>query len=110
MTATPTAWPATRTRRRRSSKGSMNARINITLMTPDASLAATISSALHANGHVIAGAPIRDLRDLAPQLGRVPVPVALIDLDPLPHQILPQLERIIARFPSTRFVALASNV
>ena len=88
----------------------MNARINITLMTPDASLAATLSDALHTNGHVIAGAAIRDLRDLAPQLARVPVPVALIDLDPSPHQLLPQLERIIARFPMTRFVALSSSV
>src|SRR4051794_38192599 len=88
----------------------MNARINITLMTPDASLAAAVSTALHGNGHVIAGPPIRDLRDLAPQLGRVPVPLALIDLDPSPHQVLPQLERIIARFPTTRFVALSSSV
>ena len=88
----------------------MNARINITLMTPDASLAAAVSAALHANGHVIAGPPVRDLRDLAPQLGRVAVPVCLIDLDPAPHQMLPQLERIIARFPATRFVALASHV
>jgi pilus assembly protein CpaE len=88
----------------------MNARINITLMTPDASVAAAVSAALHANGHVVAGAPVRDLRDLAPQLGRSPVAIVLIDLDPSPHQMLPQLERIIARFPTTRFVALASNV
>jgi pilus assembly protein CpaE len=88
----------------------MNARINITLMTPDASLAAEVSAALHANGHVVAGPPVRDLRDLAPQLGRVPVPICLIDLDPQPQQVLPHLERIIARFPATRFVALSSTV
>lgn len=88
----------------------MNARINITLMTPDASLPAAVSAALQANGHVVAGAAIRDLRDLAPQLGRSPVPIVLIDLDPQPQQVLPHLERIIARFPTTRFVALASNV
>jgi pilus assembly protein CpaE len=88
----------------------MNARINITLMTPDASLASAVSAALHANGHVVAGPPVRDLRDLAPQLGRVPVPVVLVDLDPAPNQVLPQLERIIARFPTTRFVALSSSV
>ncbi len=88
----------------------MNARINITLMTPDASLASAVSTALHANGHVVAGPPVRDLRDLAPQLGRAPVPICLIDLDPAPHQVLPQLERIIARYPATRFVALSSTV
>ena len=88
----------------------MNARINITLMTPDAALAAAVSAALHANGHVVAGPPVRDLRDLAPHLGRVPVPICLIDLDPAPHQVLPHLERIIARFPATRFVALSSTV
>jgi hypothetical protein len=88
----------------------MNARINITLMTPDASLASAVSAALHANGHVVAGPPVRDMRDLAPQLGRSPVPVVLVDLDPAPHQVLSQLERIIARHPTTRFVALSSSV
>jgi pilus assembly protein CpaE len=38
------------------------------------------------------------------------VPICLIDLDPAPQQVLPQLERIIARFPTTRFVALSSTV
>jgi pilus assembly protein CpaE len=88
----------------------MNARINITLMTPDASLASAVSAALHANGHVVAGPPVRDMRDLAPQLGRSPVPVVLVDLDPSPHQVLAQLERIIARHPTTRFVALSSSL
>jgi pilus assembly protein CpaE len=88
----------------------MNARINITLMTPDASLAATVAAALHANGHVVAGPPVRDLRDLAPQLARAAVPICLIDLDPAPQQVLPHLERIIARFPATRFVALSSTL
>ncbi|MEO6434641.1 MAG: AAA family ATPase [Tepidisphaeraceae bacterium] len=88
----------------------MKARTNITLMTPDASLAAAVSAALHANGHVVSEPPVRDLRDLAPQLGRAPVPIVLIDLDPQPQQVLPQLERIIARFPATRFIALSSTL
>src|SRR5688500_730131 len=88
----------------------MNARINITLMTPDATLASAVSAALHGNGHVVTDPPIRDLRDLAPQLGRTPVPIVLIDLDPHPQQVLPHLERIIERFPTTRFVALSSTL
>jgi pilus assembly protein CpaE len=34
----------------------------------------------------------------------------LVDLDPQPQQMLPQLERIVARFPTSRFVALASTL
>ena len=87
-----------------------NGRINITLMTPDGSVAAAVASALQSNGHVLSGPAVRDLRDLPLQLGRSPVPVVLVDLDPHPQQVLPQLERIVARFPQTRFVALSSTL
>ena len=88
----------------------MSARTNVTLMTPDGSLASAVSAALQVNGHVLAGPAVRDLRDLTAQLGRAPTPIVLIDLDPQPQQVLPHLERIVARFPATRFVALASAV
>jgi pilus assembly protein CpaE len=88
----------------------MSVRTSITLMSPDPSVAAAVSSALENNGHVLGGPTVQDLRDLSAQLGRSPVPIVLIDIDPEPQQILPLLERIVARFPTTRFVALASNV
>jgi pilus assembly protein CpaE len=87
-----------------------NARINITLMTPDGLVAAAVASALQSNGHVLTAPTVRDLRELPVQLGRAPVPVVLVDLDPHPQQVLPQLERIVARFPQTRFVALSSTL
>ena len=70
-----------------------NARINITLMTPDGSVAAAVASALQSNGHVLTAPTVRDLRELPVQLGRAPVPVVLVDLDPHPQQVLPQRER-----------------
>ena len=88
----------------------MTTRTNVTLMTPDASLAASVATALQTNGHVLSGPTVRDLRELPVQLGRAPVPIVLIDLDPQPQQVLPHLERMVARFPATRFVALASSI
>src|SRR5688500_8371495 len=88
----------------------MSSRINVTLMSPDPTVATAVTAALQSNGHVLAGPAVRDLRDLAAQLTRSPAPIVLIDLDPQPQQVLPHLERIIARFPTTRFIALASTV
>jgi len=69
-----------------------------------------VTLALQSNSHVLAGPALRDLRELPAQLGRSPVPIVLVDLDPQPHQVLPHLERLVARFPMTRFVALCSTV
>ena len=86
----------------------MSSRVNVTLMSPDPTVATAVTAALQANGHVLAGPAVRDLRDLAAQLTRTPVSIVLIDLDPQPQQVLPHLERIIARFPTTRFIALSN--
>src|SRR5688500_16569460 len=88
----------------------MNARTNVTLMTPDPSVATAVAAALQSNGHVITSPTHRDLRELSAQLGKTPVPIALIDLDPNPQEMLPHLERIISRFPATRFVALSTTL
>jgi pilus assembly protein CpaE len=88
----------------------MNAQTHIALMTPDAAVTTAVTAALQSNGHVLAGPAIRDVRDLSAQLSRSPVPIALIDLDPNPSEVLPHLERIISHFPATRFVALANTL
>ena len=88
----------------------MSTQTQIALMTPDALVAAAVTSALQSNGHVLAGPALRDPRDLLAQLGRAASPIVVVDLDPNPQEILRQLERIILRFPSSRFVALCSAV
>ena len=88
----------------------MNARTHITLMTSDPSVVTAVTAALQSNGHALNGPAVRDVRELPAQLTRVPVPIVLIDLDPQPQQVLPHLELIVARFPSTRFVALSTSV
>ena len=85
-------------------------RVQVSLMTSDASVATAVESALKPNGHVLAGPAVRDLRDLPVQLGRAPTSIVLVDLDPQPQQIMPQLERVVARFPTSRFVALSSTM
>ena len=83
---------------------------NVTLMTPDPSVATAVTAALQSNGHVVTGPPIADLRELAAQLAKSQPPIVLIDLDPHPQQVLPHLERIVSRYPATRFVALSTTL
>jgi pilus assembly protein CpaE len=64
---------------------------------------------LQSNGHVVTGT-VRDVRDLLAQLGRAPTPIVLVDLDPQPQQVLPHLERLVSRFPTSRFVALSTTL
>ncbi len=86
----------------------MSTQTNVLLMTPDSSVAAAVNTALQSNGHVVLGSPLRDLRDLAAQLGKTPTSIVLVDLDPSPQQMLPNLERMVGRFPASRFVALST--
>jgi pilus assembly protein CpaE len=79
-------------------------------MTPDPSVADAVSSALQSNGHVLTGPTTHDMRDLLSQLGRAATPIVLVDLDPQPQQVLPQLERLVSRFPTSRFVALSTTL
>ena len=90
----------------------MATHVNVTLMTPDASVAAAVEAAFRSNGHVLAGAALRDVRDLAAAMGRsaVALPVVVVDLDPQPQEVLREIERIAARYPQTRFVALAATM
>jgi pilus assembly protein CpaE len=78
-------------------------------MTADPSIAAAIASSLQANGHVLES-PVRDVRELMTQLSRAATPIVLVDLDPHPQDMLRQVERIVARFPSSRFVALSTSL
>ena len=88
----------------------MSTQTQVALMTPDPSVAAAVSTALQSNGHVLAGPALRDTRDLTAQLARSASPIVLVDLDPHPQETLRQLERIVARFPALRFVAVAGTV
>jgi pilus assembly protein CpaE len=79
-------------------------------MTSDESVASAVESALKHNGHTLAGPAIRDVRDLPVHLARAGTSIVLVDLDPQPQALLPQLERVVARYPMTRFVALATSL
>lgn len=79
-------------------------------MTTDPKLASTVTQALAANGHILSPMTPRDARELQMQLSAEPTPVALIDLDPQPRQVLAELERIVERYPATRFVALSDTI
>src|SRR5205823_11361327 len=61
-------------------------------------------------GHVLSGPPVRDVRDLPAHLARSASPIVMVDLDPEPHQVLLLLERVVARFPGSRFVGLSTSM
>jgi pilus assembly protein CpaE len=88
----------------------MGTQVNVALMTADPALAAAVSSAFQSNGHALAEPLLRDARDLMAHLSRAPVPIVLVDLDPQPQEALRSLERVVARFPHTRFVALSHTL
>lgn len=47
---------------------------------------------------------------LAARLAAMPMPVVLVDADPEPTHVLTEVEPLIARFPSTRFVLLCGRM
>jgi pilus assembly protein CpaE len=88
----------------------MSIRNGVLLMTSDAAVTSAVSRALATNGHVLTATSARDPRELFARLVAEPSPVALVDLDPQPQHTLVQLERIVERFPQTRFVALSNSI
>lgn len=88
----------------------MSMRSGVLLMTADPKVASAVTKALAANGHMLSASPVRDPRELLVRLQSEPTPVALIDLDPQPRAVLADLERIVERFPATRFVALSESL
>lgn len=88
----------------------MTGRAGVLLMTVDPKVAMAVGKALANNGHVLASAAARDPRELATQLQAEAAPIALVDLDPQPRSVLLELERIVERFPGTRFVALSESL
>jgi pilus assembly protein CpaE len=79
-------------------------------MTTDSAVTSAVSKALAKNGHVLTAAAPRDPRELFARLCAEPAPIALVDLDPQPGHTLVELERIVERFPATRFVALSHSI
>ncbi len=88
----------------------MSEQAQILLMTQDASLAPSVAAAIAPQGHTLIKPTAHDHRELLGQLVRLSPPVVLADLDPDPRRTLLELERIITRFPSARFIALSSSL
>jgi pilus assembly protein CpaE len=81
----------------------------ILLLSTDPVTCQAVGEALASNGHFVAGPPCRDLQELQLQLERGPARGVLVDLDPEPERMLPQLEPIIARFQGARFIVISAR-
>ena len=87
----------------------MREQSNVLLMSPEPGVVSAVTAAMQTNGHALLPGTVRNPRELLALLGRLVVPIVLVDLDPHPRQTLAELERIIARFPTSRFVALTDD-
>jgi pilus assembly protein CpaE len=86
-----------------------NAQHPVLLVTADLRTARAVSDALASNGHFVPGEPCRDLRELEAALERKSARGVLVDLDPEPATTLAELNPIIARFSTTRFMVLSGT-
>jgi pilus assembly protein CpaE len=83
---------------------------NVLLMTPNPPLISAVDQALHGSGYLLDRSKYPAIHDLLAQLSRRAPALVLVDLDPRPQDVLPHLEKLIARFTATRFIALAETV
>lgn len=82
----------------------------ILVMTSDPTVSAAVDAALGSNGRSWVRTSAQTLREAMFHLGRQSVPAAVVDLDPQPAEALAELDRLTARFPGTRFIALAAAI
>jgi pilus assembly protein CpaE len=83
-------------------------RSTLVLMTPDGVMASAVSEALNSSGRTVTTTVVRDMRGLMAHISGDGQVLAIVDLDPNPRVVLAELERLTARFPALRVVALAS--
>ena len=83
---------------------------DVLLVTPQVMVASAVESALSSNGRAWTLATVRSVREMLVHLGGAGTRAVLVDLDANPQQTLAELERISIRYPSTRFIALATTL
>lgn len=87
----------------------MSPRTKILLLTAGTETLAAVAAALKNEGR-FAVEVCPNLQDLTFRLKREMVPVAVVDIDSAPERLLEDLDRLVAEFPQTGFIALASEL
>ncbi len=87
----------------------MSPRTKILLLTTGTDTLAAVAAALKSEGRFLVEV-CPNLQDLTFRLKRELVAVAVVDIDPAPERLLEDLDRLVAEFPQTSFIALASEL
>jgi pilus assembly protein CpaE len=83
--------------------------MTVVLRTDEPSTKGAVAAMLDIDGE-FALQTVGSFQDLLVVLEREPVAVALVDIDPDPERAMEIMEQAIARFPQTRFVAIAGEI
>jgi pilus assembly protein CpaE len=87
----------------------MPATKSVLLVSHDPATVNAVSSALHENGRFAGERVVPDLTQLAARLQHEPTPAVLVDIDAQPQHTLRELDPIIARFGTTRFIVISTE-
>jgi pilus assembly protein CpaE len=88
----------------------MLAKDAVLLVTREPGTANAVAKALERSERLETNGAYAALDDLAGRLERESAPLALVDIDPRPREMLKALEELSARFAGTRFVVLAREM
>jgi len=80
---------------------------HVLLMTNEAATVSAVTSALESNGQLDPRDVCRNLTELTARLERGNIPVALVDIEEQPRQMLAAVESLARRFTDTRFAVLS---
>ena len=87
----------------------MESKQTVLLLTDEASVANAVASALGSSSPFQTNGTYSAIGGLALRLGQSAVPAVLVDIDTDPPRMLAELEPVITRFQTTRFVALSRD-
>lgn len=88
----------------------VSSRTEILLLTNEPVIERAVTSAINAEPRLDLVGNCRDTGELGSRLERDSIQIAVVDIDPRPEKILGDLERLVNRFTSTRFIALAAEL
>lgn len=88
----------------------MSPKSNVLLLTSEARTERAVLSAIDGNSSLEPVSVFRGLEDLTVRLEEMPSPLAIVDIDPGPGDLLKQLETLVSRFRETRFVVLSTEL
>lgn len=87
----------------------MQSKSKVALLTNDAETKSLVAGTLDSGSELTLAGVYEDIRTLAADLERSPMPLVVVDIDPDPMAVLEKLNPVVNRFDRTRFIALTGE-